>query len=114
MKKRLKKKAKPKGREIEGIRENLGCVISDDMIVLLLLLSQMQTVSKSTHQNNRATHLYLKSIKLQSSPAINPIFGMYTIQSRKSYQSGHVVTIANTKISIIPIVKPAKQLSNTT
>ena len=89
------------GREIRGIRENLGCVISDDMIVLLLLLSQMQTVSKSAHQNNTTTHLYLKSIKLLSSLPINPIFGMYTTQNGKSYQSGHVVTIVNTYTIII-------------
>jgi len=61
----------------------------------------MQTVSKSAHQNNTPTHLYLKSIKLQSSPPINPIFGMYTIQNRKSYQSGHVVTIVNTYTVVI-------------
>jgi len=71
------------------------------MVVLLLLLSQMQTVSKSAHQNNTTTYLYLKSIKLQSSPPINPIFGMYTIQNRKSYQSGHVVTIVNTYTIVI-------------
>ena len=71
------------------------------MIVLLLLLSQMQTVSKFAHQNNTTTYLYLKSIKLQSSPPINPIFGMYTIQNRKSYQSGHVVTIVNTYTIVI-------------
>ena len=100
MKKRLKKKATI-GKGNQRDKRKLGLCNKRWHDRILLLLSQMQTVSKYAHQNNTTTHLYLKSIKFQSRPPINPIFGMYTIQNRKSYQSGHVVTIVNTYTIVI-------------